>query len=122
MDQILTPEFWEAQIEFARSASWVVIPLLLIAGIIGWKSKRIVDDRKIRGMMAEINTREQRLQQAHDRQELVANQVKILRDAIMQEYTKLKKARKMSLAWISTERYSPNSRTAPSQSAESLAC
>jgi hypothetical protein len=26
------------------------------------------------------------------------------------------------LAWISTERYSPNSRTAPSQSAESLAC
>jgi hypothetical protein len=27
-----------------------------------------------------------------------------------------------TLAWISTERYSPNSRTAPSQSAESLAC
>jgi hypothetical protein len=27
-----------------------------------------------------------------------------------------------TLAWISTERYSPNSQTAPSQSAESLAC
>ena len=28
----------------------------------------------------------------------------------------------IGLAWISTERYSPNSQTAPSQSAESLAC
>jgi hypothetical protein len=32
------------------------------------------------------------------------------------------KLSKRFLAWISTERYSPNSRTAPSQSAESLAC
>jgi Bifunctional DNA primase/polymerase, N-terminal len=31
-------------------------------------------------------------------------------------------AARRTLAWISTERYSPNSRTAPSQSAESLAC
>ena len=28
----------------------------------------------------------------------------------------------MTLAWISTERHSPNSQTAPSQSAESLTC
>jgi dsDNA-specific endonuclease/ATPase MutS2 len=97
VDQLLTPEFWKAQIEVATSAPWVVIPLLLIAGIIGWGSKGIVDDRKIKGMMAEINTRERRLQQAHNKQELVTNQVKILRDAVMQEYAKLKKTRKMSL-------------------------
>jgi hypothetical protein len=97
VDQLLAPEFWKAQIEVAASASWVVIPLLLIAGIIGWKSKSAVDDRKIRGMRAEINTCGQRLQQAHDKQELVTDQVKLLRDAVMQEYAKLKKARKMSL-------------------------
>ena len=97
MDQLLAPEFWKAQIEVASSAPWVVIPLLMIAGIIGWRSKSIVDDRKIKGMMAEINTRERRLQQAHNKQELVTNQVKILRDAVMQEYAKLKKTRKMSL-------------------------
>jgi hypothetical protein len=96
MDQLLAPEFWKAQIEVASSAPWVVIPLLMIAGIIGWKSKSIVDDRKIRGMMAEINTREERLQQAHDKQEFIAKQEKILRDAVMQQFGKLKRTRKMS--------------------------
>ena len=86
----------KVQIEVATSALWVVIPLLLIAGLIGWKSKGIIDDRKISGLRAEINTREQRLQQAHDKQELVANQVKILRDAVMQEYAKLKKAKNVA--------------------------
>jgi hypothetical protein len=95
--------FWKAQIEVATSAPWVVIPLLLIAGIIGWKSRSIIDARKIRGLRAEINTREQRLQQAHDKQELVANQLKILRDALMQEYAKLRKARKMPLEQEATE-------------------
>ena len=103
MDQLLTPEFWKGQIEVATSAFWVVIPLLLIAGMIGWKSKGIIDKRKIRGLRAEIHTREQRLQQAHDKQELVANQVKILRDAVMQEYAKLKKAKKMSLEEEATD-------------------
>jgi len=97
MDQLLTPEFWKVQIEVATSALWIVTPLLLIAVMIGWKSKSIIDKRKIRGLRAEINAREQRLQQAHDKQELVASQVKILRDAVMQEYAKLKKAKKMSL-------------------------
>jgi hypothetical protein len=103
MDQLLTPEFWKVQIEVATSALWVVIPLLLISGIIGWRSKGIIDDRKIRGLRTEINTREQRLQQAHDKQELVANQVKILRDAVMQEYAKLKKTKKMSLEQEATD-------------------
>ena len=103
MDQLLTPEFWKVQIEVATSVFWVVIPLLLIAGMIGWKSKGIIYDRKLRGLRAEINTREQRLQQAHDKQELVANQVKILRDAVMQEYAKLKKAKKMSLEEEATD-------------------
>jgi hypothetical protein len=103
VDQFLTPEFWKAQIEVATSAPWVVVPLLLIAGIIGWKSRSIIDARKIRGLRVEINTREQRLQQAHDKQELVSNQVKILRDALMQEYAKLKKAKKMSLEQEATE-------------------
>ena len=103
MDQLLTPEFWKAQIEVASSALWAVIPLLLIAGIIGWKSKGIVDKRKITGLRAEIDAREQRLQQAHDKQELVANQVKILRDAVMQEYAKLKRAKKISLEQEATD-------------------
>jgi hypothetical protein len=76
-----------------RTASGIVIPLLLIAVMIEWKSKCLIDDRKIRGLRAEINTHERRLQQAHDKQELVANQVKILRDAVMQEYAKLKKGK-----------------------------
>jgi hypothetical protein len=103
MDQLLTPEFWKVQIEVVTSALSVVIPLLLIAGMIGWKSKGFIDDRKISGLRAEINAREQRLQQAYDKQELVANQVKILRDAVMQEYAKLKKAKKMSLEQEATE-------------------
>ena len=96
MDQLLTPEFWKVQIEVATSALWIVTPLLLIAVMIGWKSKSIIDKRKIRGLRAEINAREQRLQQAHDKQELVASQVKILRDAVMQEYAKLKKAKNVA--------------------------
>ena len=103
MDQLLTPEFWKVQIEVATSALWIVTPLLLIAVMIGWKSKSIIDKRKIRGLRAEINAREQRLQQAHDKQELVANQVKILRDAVMQEYAKLKRAKKMSLEQEATD-------------------
>jgi hypothetical protein len=103
MDQVLTPEFWKVQIELATSAFWIVIPLLLVAGIIGWKFKGIIYDRKLSDLRAEINTREQRLQQAHDKQELVANQVKILRDAVMQEYAKLKKAKRMSLEQEATD-------------------
>jgi hypothetical protein len=103
MDQLLTPEFWKVQIELVTSALWIVIPSLLVAGIIGWKSKGIIYDKKIRGLRTEINAHEQRLQQAHDKQELVANQVKILRDAVMQEYAKLKKAKKMSLEQEATD-------------------
>ena len=54
MDQLLTLEFWKVQIEVATSSLWVVIPLLLIAGIIGWKAKGIINDRKIRGLRTEI--------------------------------------------------------------------
>ena len=66
-------------------------------------AESIIDKRKIRGLRAEINAREQRLQQAYDKQELVANQVKILRDAVMQEYAKLNKAKKMSLEQEATD-------------------
>jgi hypothetical protein len=49
MDQIFTSQFWHDQWTVITSAPWLVIPLLLVAGFVGWKWKGANDDGEIRG-------------------------------------------------------------------------
>jgi hypothetical protein len=52
MDQIFTTQFWHDQWTVITSAPWLVIPLLLVAGFVGWKWKAASDDGEIRELKA----------------------------------------------------------------------
>ena len=43
MEKLLTTEFWLSQTAVIMSAPWVIIPLLLMSGFIGWKIKGGID-------------------------------------------------------------------------------
>jgi hypothetical protein len=50
MDTLLTPEFWSGQIAGAIQNWAVVIPLLFLAGVIGWQWKGSNDDVEIKAL------------------------------------------------------------------------
>jgi hypothetical protein len=53
MDTLLTPEFWSGQIAGAIQNWAVVIPLLFVAGVIGWQWKGSNDDVEIKALRAQ---------------------------------------------------------------------
>jgi hypothetical protein len=53
MDTLLTPEFWSGQITGAMQNWAVVIPLLFLAGVIGWQWKGSNDDVEIKALRAQ---------------------------------------------------------------------
>jgi hypothetical protein len=67
MEQIFTTEFWKSELAFVMGAPWIVIPLLLIAGVGGWWLRGREDSGHIRGLQAQLGTRDERLKLADDR-------------------------------------------------------
>jgi chromosome segregation ATPase len=76
MDQVFTGKFWQDQWGVVMSAPWLILPLLVIAGSIGWRWKASNDDGEIRGFSAQKDAAEARLLLAHDQNERVAAQVR----------------------------------------------
>jgi hypothetical protein len=74
MDQVFTPEFWQRQWAIVMDAPWVIIPLLLIAGLIGSRWQRSTDDGEIRGVKAENNALKEQLNLARKEQKAVTTQ------------------------------------------------
>ena len=75
MEKLLTPEFWQTVLV---TAPWV-IPLLLVAGVVGYMIKAALDGREIRGLKAENNAAEKQLALAQDEQKAVTAQAEILK-------------------------------------------
>jgi hypothetical protein len=98
MDQIFTSQFWHDQWTVITSAPWLVIPLLLVAGFVGWKWKGANDDGEIRGLRAEINAAAQRLELAREKYEAVANQVNELREKVAQQDKVIAELKKTAIA------------------------
>jgi len=79
MDQLLTGQFWHDQWAFVWSAPWVIIPLLLIAGLVGAKIKGALDGGEIRGLRAENSLADRQLKLAQHDQQVVTTQVELLK-------------------------------------------
>jgi hypothetical protein len=83
--------FWYDQWGGVMSAPWVIIPLLLIAAFIGWKMKGSNDDGEIRGLRAQKDAAESRLELAHDKYDRGLEQVQelkarlVLQDQVFEE-------------------------------------
>ena len=75
IEQLLTAQFWHDQLAVIGNGPALVIPLLLIAWLLGWLFKKSVDDGELRGYRAQRDAAEQRLQLAHDRYEGLPQQV-----------------------------------------------
>ena len=78
MDRLLAPEFWETLGRVVRELPFIIIPLLLIAGFLGWKMKSAQDDGEIRALKADKEAAETRLKLAQDKQETVTMRLKEL--------------------------------------------
>jgi hypothetical protein len=98
MDQILTTQFWHDQWTVITSAPWLVIPLLLVAGFVGWKWKGANDDGEIRGVRAELGTAAQRLEFAREQYEAIVKQLNELRDKVAQQEKVIADLRKTAVA------------------------
>jgi hypothetical protein len=51
LDQLFTPQFWNAQWAVVMSAPWLTIPLLLLAGLVGlclqrWRDGGVIDTQR----------------------------------------------------------------------------
>jgi hypothetical protein len=71
MDTLLTPEFWSGQIAGAIQNWAVVIPLLFLAGVIGWQWKGSNDDVEIKALRAQQKELEELAELAEDRRKQV---------------------------------------------------
>ena len=85
MDQLFTRQFWHDQWAVVASAPWVIVPLLLIAGLVGWKAKGIIDDGQIRGLRAQLDVADQRLRLATERYEAVVQRENELKHKVAQQ-------------------------------------
>jgi hypothetical protein len=94
MDQIFTTQFWHDQWSVITSAPWLVIPLLLVAGFVGWKWKAANDDGEIRELRAKADAAAERLELAREKYQAVVGELNELRDKIAKLDTKLAKLKK----------------------------
>jgi hypothetical protein len=66
MEQLLTPDFWKTVGTFVMSAPLINILLLIIAGGIGWWLRGREDIGEIKGLKAQLEVRDERLQLARE--------------------------------------------------------
>jgi hypothetical protein len=85
MDQFFTGQFWHEQWAVVMSAPWLIVPLLLLSGFIGWRFRKAVDDGEIRGLREQKLAAADRLQLAHDRYGPVVAEVGALKDKIVEQ-------------------------------------
>jgi hypothetical protein len=100
MEQIFTTQFWRDQFAVVASAPWTIIPLLLIAGFIGWKWKGINDDGEIRELRAKADAAAERLELAREKYEVVVGKLNELRDQIEEERHALLSANYRDLEYL----------------------
>lgn len=74
MEKLFTVEFWQAQSAVVMAAPWVIVPLLLFVGFLGWKVKAVLDDGEMRGLKAETNAAKGQLELAQNKQQVVTDQ------------------------------------------------
>lgn len=87
MEKLLTPEFWQT---LPTVVTWATVPLLLFAGLVGWKAKGAQDDGEIRALKAgwdaevgevkaakdgEIAVFKERFNLAHEKQERLTEEI-----------------------------------------------
>jgi len=94
MDQVFTAQFWHDQFAVIASAPWAIIPLLLIAGFVGWKWKATNDDGEMRKLRARVDTAAERLELAREKYQAVVGELNELRDKIAKLDTKIAKLKK----------------------------
>jgi hypothetical protein len=94
MDQVFTTQFWHDQFAVIASAPWAIIPLLLIAGFVGWKWKATNDDGEIRELRAKADAAAERLELAREKYQAVVGELNELRDKIAKLDTKIAKLKK----------------------------
>jgi hypothetical protein len=78
LEKLTTPDFWQAQAAVMMMAPWVIMPLLVFAGGLGWILKGAQDSGEIRGLRAGKDAAEERLELAQDKQKAVTAQFKVL--------------------------------------------
>jgi septal ring factor EnvC (AmiA/AmiB activator) len=94
MDQLFTSQFWRDQFAVVWAAPWAIIPLLLIAGGVGWKWKAANDDGEIRELRAKADAAAERLELAREKYQTVVGELNELRDKIAKLDTKIAKLKK----------------------------
>jgi hypothetical protein len=78
VEQLFTVQFWHDQWAFIMSAPWVIVPLLAIAAVVGWKIKGALDGRELRGLRAENAAANRQLELARDEQTAITTQLETL--------------------------------------------
>jgi hypothetical protein len=79
MDQLLTPDFWKVQLAIVASAPWLIAPLLLVCGVIGWFICSRINKGQIEGLRAQLNARDERLQLAREKEQDVTDKLAVAR-------------------------------------------
>jgi septal ring factor EnvC (AmiA/AmiB activator) len=75
MEQLFTGQFWHDQWIVIMSAPWLIIPLLLVAFVIGTWLQRYIDGREIRGLNAENKALEKQFNLATQDQSTVTKEI-----------------------------------------------
>jgi hypothetical protein len=113
IEQIFTSQFWHDQWDVIARAPYLIVPLLLIAGFVGWKWKGTNDDGEMRGLRAEVkgvvNVAAQRLELANEKIEAadekykaVVNRENELKDKVARQekvIAELEKDEKKASEW-----------------------
>ena len=109
MDNLLTSQFWHDQWAFVMNAPWIIFPLLLTAGFVGWRWKASNDDGEIRGCRAERDAVKAQLLLAHDKQGAFGEEINQLRVQIAKQTQTISELRTIEAARYQFDALSSNS-------------
>ncbi len=109
LEQLFTAAFWKAQWAVVASAPWLIVPLLLVAGFIGWRWKASNDDGEIRGCRAERDAARGQLQLAHDKHGVLDEEIARLKAQVSEQNKMISELRTEEPARYQFETLSSNS-------------
>ena len=61
MDKLTDPNFWHDNWEVVRNAPWIVIPLLLVAGLVGWFFRSSQAKSSIEGLREQVKAKDEQI-------------------------------------------------------------
>jgi hypothetical protein len=79
VDQIFTSQFWHDQWDVIAKAPYLIVPLLLIAGFVGWKWKGANDEGEIRELKARDEFNKDQLKSLGDAKAELGEELKQLK-------------------------------------------